>query len=158
MGSCFFEENELRLKLKVYKNLNTAEWRLRTVLSLLVGKQKHNQQKPTCVAGVDKGRGQGGRRVIDPTGYFIGHFSGIFSRSLLFHFCISSEDSRIILLLLNPKTVCEIFPVYLFQFQHRRERAQSISLWMKRISSIYGIYRVSQKFVPLLYKSVFLYD
>ena len=35
MGSCFFEENELRLKLKIYKNLNTAEWRLRTVLSLI---------------------------------------------------------------------------------------------------------------------------
>ena len=35
MGACFFEENELRLKLKIYKNLNTAEWRLRTVLSLI---------------------------------------------------------------------------------------------------------------------------
>ena len=34
MGSCFFEENELRLNLKIHKNLNTAEWRLRTVLSL----------------------------------------------------------------------------------------------------------------------------
>ena len=35
MCSSFFEENEQRLKLKIYKNLNTAEWRLRTVLSLI---------------------------------------------------------------------------------------------------------------------------
>ena len=31
----FFEENELRLKLKIHKSLNTAEWRLRTVLSMI---------------------------------------------------------------------------------------------------------------------------
>ena len=86
-----------------------------------------------CVAGVNRGRGYGGRCVIDLCGYFIGHFSGIFRirSSSISAYSWRLKNNR----LLNPKNRLWYIPC-LFIIVPPQEGEQSISLRMKRIRSI----------------------